>query len=292
MGRKDREFWESARLNNATFNYFYRRICEIGAATIKWGNCPLTVNQRYSQLALIADGRSVFFKDEDIGFLNLRVLPSGNFDEYGEPMNRRAYGVNGYNKELTADNSVIIYNNYMRTSSRPDIELFARKLYTISRAIDLNVNAQKTPLLIECPEEQRLTLLNMYKNYDGNAPIIYGSDKLNPQQLKAYTTNAPYVADRLYQLQVNVWNEVLTYWGISNVSYNKKERVISDEVNRGMGGVMANRAVRLNEQIEATKHINEMFGLQIEPYFDDGCLDCAQDLVNQMLEEQKEDTEE
>lgn len=288
MARSDREFWESARLNNATFISHYRRITELGAATIKWKNCPETVNQRFAQLARIAEGKSVFFKDPELGFLDLRVVRGGQFDAYGDPTSFIAKGVNSYQRSLTPEDGVIVYNNYMRTSARQDIELFALRLYNIDRAIDLNVKAQKTPLIIQCNEDQRLTMLNMYKNYDGNAPIIYGTKELDPQSLKAFTTQAPYTADRLYQLKVQIWNEVLTYWGISNISYAKKERMVTDEVARGMGGVMACRAIRLNEQLSAAEKINRLFGLDVVPYFDENCTECGDEIMRGIEEEMDE----
>lgn len=289
MARKNAEFWQSKFRNDMTFLYYYRKIIELGAASIKYADCPLTINQRYLQLALITDGKALLFEDKDLGYLGLRVAPSGSFDQYGEPTRRRAYGVNGYRAERDETNSVLIYNNYMRASSIPDVNLFASKLAAIDRAIEINVNAQKTPLLIQCPEESRLSILNMYKEYEGNAPVIYGTKGLDPSMIKAFSSNAPYVAGNLYELKTKIWNEVLTYWGIANISYTKKERMVTDEVNRGMGGVMANRAIRLNEQIAAFEKFNAMFGTKIVPYFDDNCVECEENLTEQVPAESEVD---
>lgn len=279
MARRNKEFWMAKAKNDATFLYYYKKIIELGAASIRYKNCPQSINQRFLQLAIINDGKALLFEDEILGYLGLRLSPSSGFDAYGDPVGRRAYGVNGYNAERTDKNSVIIYNNYMRTSSIPEITLFAERLALLDRIIDVNVNSQKTPLFVRCSEEQRLSILNMYKNYDGNEPIIYGTKELDPQAIQAFVTGAPYVAGNLYELKTKIWNEVLTYWGIANISYTKKERMITDEVNRGLGGVMANRAIRLNEQIAALDRFNEMFGTNIIPYFDENCAECVDDIT-------------
>lgn len=279
MARRNKEFWMAKAKNDATFLYYYKKIIELGAASIRYKNCPQSINQRFLQLAIINDGKALLFEDEILGYLGLRLSPSSGFDAYGDPVGRRAYGVNGYNAERTDKNSVIIYNNYMRTSSIPEITLFAERLALLDRIIDVNVNSQKTPLFVRCSEEQRLSILNMYKNYDGNEPIIYGTKELDPQTIQAFVTGAPYVAGNLYELKTKIWNEVLTYWGIANISYTKKERMITDEVNRGLGGVMANRAIRLNEQIAALDRFNEMFGTNIIPYFDENCTECVDDIT-------------
>ena len=71
----------------------------------------------------------------------------------------------------------------------------------------------------------------------------------------------------LYTYKTQLWNEALTALGISNVSFQKKERMLHDEVNRSMGGVFASRYSRLTMRQEAAKKINDMFGLDIQVDF-------------------------
>ena len=133
----------------------------------------------------------------------------------------------------------------------------------MDRAIDVNANAQKTPILILCDEKQRLTMLNLYKQYDGNEPVIFGDKNLNAKGVTVLQTGAPYVADRLYELKTQLWNEALTYLGISSINSQKKERMITDEVTRNLGATIASRYSRLQSRREACKKINAMFGLNI-----------------------------
>ena len=99
--------------------------------------------------------------------------------------------------------------------------------------------------------------------YDGNMPFIFADKSLNTNQLQAIKTDAPYVADKLYQLKTQIWNEALTYLGISNINVQKKERLITDEVTRNQGGTIASRYSRLNARRDACKQINDMFGLDV-----------------------------
>jgi hypothetical protein len=206
---------------------------------------------------------SVFFKDEVLGYLALRTTIGGHLNVYQIPTERMAYASNGYQKYLNAEDSVIIFNNMIHTNSLMEVESFAKRLYNLDRAIDVNANAQKTPILISCEESQRLTLKNVYMQYDGNEPVIFGDKNLNPNSLKVLTTGSPYVADKLYQLKTQIWNEALTYLGISNISLQKKERLITDEVIRNQGGTIASRYSRLNARRQACNEINKMFGLNI-----------------------------
>jgi hypothetical protein len=263
--RKHNIFDESLILNNLTYRQYLNRLTELAISMFEWKNLPDTVDARYLELHLFETGCMIYFKDDVIGDLCLNCIVNGRLDVYGNPLLRRAYsGYNNYQKLLTYKDSVIIWNNYLHSNSILDVEMFARRLYNIDRIIDVNANAQKTPVLIQGSEKQRLTLLNLYKEYDGNAPFIFGDKNLDINSLKAFSTNAPYVCDKLYQLKTQIWNEALTYLGISNINIQKKERLITDEVTRNQGGTIASRYSRLESRRQAVEKINKMFGTNIE----------------------------
>lgn len=262
------EFENSLMLNNRTYYQYVDRLTELAISRIMWHDLPDTVDERYLELHLFADGQMIYFNDEVIGNLCLNCTMSGRFDVYGYPILRRAYSAyNNYKKMLKPDNSVIIFNNLMRTNSILDVKMFALRLYNLDRTIDINVNAQKTPVLILCDENERLTMKNLYKQWEGNEPVIFGDKNLNVKGVQVLKTDAPFVADKLYELKCNIWNEALTYLGISNVTVNKKERLITDEVERNQGGVLANRFPYLNPREKAVIEINKMFGTNISVEF-------------------------
>lgn len=243
---------------------YLNRLTELSISMFEWKNLPETVDARYLELHLFETGCMVYFNDEVIGDLCLDCIANGRLDVYGNPILRRAYsGYNNYQKLLKESNSVIIWNNYLHTNSLLDVKMFARRLYVLDRIIDVNANAQKTPVLVQGTEKQRLTLINLYKEFDGNAPFIFGDKNLDLNVLKVLQTDAPYVADKIYQLKTQIWNEALTYLGISNINIQKKERLITDEVTRNQGGTIASRYSRLESRRQAVKKINAMFGTNI-----------------------------
>lgn len=268
MGKKNRRFWDSLWSNDATFVHYYHRLTELAISMFEWDNVPDTIDVRYLELVLFKFGQAVFFKDDVMGYLALGNNEAGNFDVYGIPKRRRAISeYNGYHMRLDDSNSVIIYNNFLRTNSMLPIEMFAKRLYNLDRIIDVNANAQKTPVLINCSEQERLSLLNVYKEYDGNVPVIFADKDMTNKPLSSIKTDAPYVCDKIYQLKTQIWNEALTYLGISNTNFQKKERLISDEVSRNMGSVIASRYSRLDMRKKACEQINKMFGLNIDVFY-------------------------
>lgn len=265
MGRRKTNFEESLVGNMRTYGQYMTILKQIAISMFEWKNLPDSVNARYLEIALFYDGAGLYFNDEVMGHLALNMIFNGSFDVYGEPVSRRAFSrYNQYQKTLSNSDSVIVWNNLDRTSTYPVIDLFARRLYNIDRAIDVNVNAQKTPILIRCDEKQRLTLVNAYKEMDGNSPVIYADKSFDPSAISAIKTDAPYVSDKLYELKSNLWNEALTYLGVPNANVMKRERLIKDEVLRSLGGTLANRYSRLQARQEAVEKINRMFGTDIE----------------------------
>lgn len=266
MGRRKRTNFEEITVTNTlTYMQYLRRLMELSMSMFEWKNLPSTVDPRYIELRLFETGSVVFFKDDVLGELCLDCIQQGNFDVYGNPITRRAYSCyNNYQKVLNDKDSVIIWNNYLRTNSVTDIQLYAKRLWDLDRSVDVNAKAQKTPILIQCNEKQRLTMKNLYMQYDGNTPFIFADNNIDINGIKAISTQAPYVADKLYQLKNQIWNEALTYLGISNLNINKQERLITDEVSSSQGSTISSRYSRLESRRQAVEKINEMFGLDIE----------------------------
>lgn len=262
--KKNQSFHETLMANGATYVQYYNRLMELSMSMFEWKNLPDTVDERYLELGLFSSGCMVFFKDDVIGELALNMTYQGGFDIYGEPTRRRAYSkYNQFQTTLNKDNSVIIWNNMLRTNSALDVQMFAYRLYNLDRIVDINANAQKTPVLITCDEKQKLTMKNLYMKYEGNYPVIFGDSNLDIKSLSVLKTDAPFVSDKIYDLKVKIWNEALTYLGISNINTTKKERMITDEVIRNQGGTIASRYSRLESRRRAVKKINKMFGLNI-----------------------------
>lgn len=263
MSRKKTFFTDSAVNNNATYAQYMFRLMELSVAMFEWSGLPESVDPRFIEMTLFSDGHALYFNDEVLGNLCLQAACNGPLDVYRIPTRRHAYAPNGYQKQCSEKDSVIIWNNYLHRNSYLDVLQFAKRLYNLDRIIDVNANAQKTPVIILADEKQRLTMKNVYMQWEGNMPVIFGDKNLDIHAIQALRTDAPYVADKIYQLKTQIWNEALTYLGISNVNYQKKERMISDEVIRNQGGTIANRYSRLNSRREACEKINKMFGTDI-----------------------------
>lgn len=268
-------FWRAEEENLYDWYMYFDRLVEIAISLFEWKGLPKGVDPRFLELGLFRDGMMLFFEDEDLkgedndGYFTLRTMVGGNWSVYDIPKERTAYATNGYNNQLNDTNSIIIYNNLLHTNGINQIVQFSRRLSELDRTIDVNTNAQKTPILIRCDDKERLSLQNLYKKYDGNSPVIYADKGLDPKPLNVLMTGAPYVADKLYELKTQIWNEALTFLGIPNITDTKPERLIKDEVNRSQGGVIASRYSRLTARQQACEQINDMFKLDLSVNYRD-----------------------
>ena len=271
MGKRGRnQFTESLVDNGYSYQYYIDRLKELAVSTFDWDGLPDTVDERFLESTLFQSGFALFFKDDVIGHLALKCTLTGPLNVYGIATKRRAYAANGYNAQFDQNSSVIIWNNNLHKPSWPTVNYYAKRLWELDRIIDVNCRVQKTPALLQGTEQQKLMLQNLYMQFDGNQPYIMADKSLDlGSAIKSIQTGAPYVADRLYDLKTQLWNEALTALGISNVAFQKRERMNTDEVARGMGGTIASRFGRLAARQQAAEEINRMFGLDISVHFRD-----------------------
>lgn len=266
MSKKNRQFWESTYRNSRMYHYYYNRLFELALSRWSWEGFPETVDTRYLELTAMCKGQVLVFEDEVMGMLALPFTVHGSFDVYRVPNGRRALSANGYTKELTEKNSVIIWNNLMRTTAMYDIEIFADRLATIERIIDVNVNGQRTPIIITCDNTEKATLEALIAKYQGGDPFIWGNGALSVKGINVLKCDVPYLADKLYDLRTKIWNDAMTYLGISNVS-TKAERRVTDEVNFEQGGVLASRNSCQTARDNACKEIKDMYGIEVKATF-------------------------
>lgn len=259
---------DAASLNALTYEDLFRRLCSVAVNTYQWINLPPEINERFLELSLFATGTAIFYW-EDIAerYVALTCSYSGPLDVYNIPKRRMAYATNGYNCFLDDTNSVLMFNNYARQSDFPTLEMFAWRMTNALRTMDVNLNAQKTPVLILTDQQQLLSLKQVYNQFQGNQPAIFGSKALDPNSFKVLETNAPFVADKIFDMYLRLWEDALNFLGIETVNRVKSERLITDEVRANLGYAHAQRYVRLNARQLACREINRMFGLNIDVRF-------------------------
>ena len=267
-----------------SFIYYdiYSRLKNIALSAYKWEGLPDTCNARFLEDTLFHYGQAVFVNDPEMSFLNLKVTAADRLNVYNEPLAYTAYST-GYNKIYSADDCVFIRNNLMNKSTDSTIMMYAERIAKIEMAIDINVQAQKTPILIRCDEKTKTRLENIYNQYSGDSPVIFGHKALQDKPLDVLITGSPFVADKLREEKRALWNECLEFLGFNtNPADKKKERLIVSEVDSNNEQIDIQAATMLLCREMACEAINKMFGLNVsvkrrveemKPKFDGGIED-------------------
>lgn len=258
-----KEFDVTADINNSTYTDYYKRLQLLALSMFKWENLPETMNARFLEECLYYWGQAAFCYDDKLGLINLKCTPSSYLNIYNESDQYRCYS-NGYDEMYKLnENMVFVRNNYLRVPTDFTIQLFAYRLYECERTMDVNVKAQKTPVIILCDDEERLSMQNIYQKYDGNIPVIYGSKNIDLKDFTVLKTDSPFITDKLIDYKKNVWNEALAFLGINNVAHEKRERLIKDEVNANNEQIELSAQTMLSTRQEACEKFNKMFDKNI-----------------------------
>ena len=267
------QFIDSAIVNDDTYWDYLERFKKIALSMFEWVNLPKTMNAMYLEKCLYYLGQATLLKDENYGFINTRASSDGYINIYGYPTSLNCYSYDyhstrtlysGLNKENNNEfeECILVQNNWERIPTAGTLELFAYRLYEAEQTAMINIKAQKTPVLILTDEKQRLTMENLYSQYDGNRPVIFGDkNNLDFDKIKSISTEAPFVADKIMEYKKEIWNEALTFLGINNIMVDKKERLITDEASQNNELINLNLQSYLAPRQEACRLFNEKYGL-------------------------------
>lgn len=224
---------------------------------------PYTVDKAYVENALLNTGSVCLFKDEYIGWLMLPFTHRGKPDAYGNPVKIKAYGNNGYTRNLVNnEDCVIIYNNPSRTPTITRLMWYAERLFELDEIEHQNAQAQSTPYVLTSTEGQRLTVKNVFKKIISHVPVIEKPPTAT-WDIDVLKLDAPYVADKIQELKKDIWNECMTYLGVPTINAEKKERMVVEEVTTQTIGSAMCLQPYLNERLLGADRAEKLFGERI-----------------------------
>lgn len=283
MGRKIRKvppkdaFRDAIIMNNDTYVDYLERMKKICLSMFEWVNLPESCNARFLEMCLFYNGQAALLYDDVYGYVNTMAADGGYINLYGLPTEITCYSYRFNQRrslymtdtgEEKGKECILVMNNYERIPTTATVSLFAYRLAEAQRTADVNIKAQRTPILITTDQKQYFTLKKMYEEYDGNTPAIFADKNLiSPDALKALKTDAPFLCNDIYQYKREIWNEFLTFMGIQNLS-EKRERLITGEVDSNNELLNLNLQALLIPRKEACKQFNEKYGLSGEKAID------------------------
>lgn len=235
-------------------------------------NLPDSVDVAYMNHKLLLNGAVAFFKDDVTNDLLCLPFSSETMipDIYGRPKKINVLGENGYNRWLTADQFVIMYDNNSMLPIYLDIIQYAQRIALCIRTQDVNIKQQRTPRLWKVPQDKEKSIKNAIDDIDAFADQVATYDSTKLEDIEAVLAPAPFVSDKIDEHLKVLWAEFFRLIGVANLQEQKKERVIRDEMVVSQGGTIASRYARFEPRKRAIEKINKLFGTNIEVAYYDG----------------------
>lgn len=252
-----RDLIKSQISNFDTYRMYKRQFFNLAENVFNFKNMPEYIDISFLNKQLLLKGSVAFFYDEVLGLLALPFSVIGRLDVYGRPTSIQVMGQNGYFRTLNKNEYIIMYDNNGRYPIYLDILQYAERIGNIERTIDINVNNQKSNRYWSVPQGMEKSVRDIVNNIEGNNEVILTYEDIDLNQITSTVNTAPYISDKLSELKEKLYNEFLRLIGIANMSYQKKERNIRDEITAMQGGTIASRYSRFNPREKAIKQINE-----------------------------------
>lgn len=258
----------------SSFVYWYYKLKNLALVRYEWENLPKEIEPVFVEETLFYNSMGLFIRDDQTGipaFMNVNL--SGEMDVYNFPIDRMAYASNGYLEWFGKENSVLVRDNPAMFPVCYTARIYAERLANLWRTIDLNVFAQRTPVVMATTQGNRLSYKLFGEMYENYVPVIEVSDALDLDKIKSFKLDAPYVADKLQdQIRVTI-GQYLTDLGYNNSAIEKKERLVADETKSNNGEVEAGRNIGLILRKRACEACNELFGWNMNVRFRSDILD-------------------
>ena len=245
---------------NTVFMYFWQKLYNLAVNRYTWENLPEYIEPFFLESVLLSDGIGAFIYDDNVDmYAFMRCNLAGMPDIYNMPGERYAYAVTGYFEMYGKNNSVIVRTNPLMYPERHTIALYAQTLTNLWLTREMNVYAQRTPVVLAATDEMKLTYANIASDYHNFVPIIRVEDTVDLDRLKTLDLKPPNVFPAIEQQIRNVKMQALIDLGIESYGTDKKERLVAEEAQGNTGETEAMRKTGLDCRQRACDGINALW---------------------------------
>ena len=261
------------------------RLSDLACNMFIYNGFPKEINMESVPKQIMLGGFAIFFRDKELD--KYFCLPGAltGVSAYGYPTRAKpiAKGTGITFPELIVDEEcVIIYCNKARSTALPYINEYADKLTDLDLALKMNTGAMKHPLMIKTTEQKKESISSLIHQYEDDYFVVFpDNDLLNQTSLEVmdFKVSASELA-HLQKQKETVLNEFFNLFGVSG-SVEKRERMISGEMNAMMEQTAVNRQIWLGSQSSAIDKINRLYGLNLS-------IDVPKYMKEEEMEEQPE----
>lgn len=298
--------------NNLEFQIQFNKGVNVRLDEFEYGGLPDTCDATMIEKQLLFRGTAGLYKDKSDNILSLGAGVGGRFNMNGRPTEAYLYGFDGTNfqaeiywpqssNEDTA-RCVLIQDNYTFSAPIAEVELGARRIAKAKRNLDVAAANAKFPFILQCSEEQKRAILDIYNNVQENQPLILlskGNDITEDNTTTFNTNIREGILKELWDFYMNTKSDVYNDWGVQmNQNNDKKERMTITEVEGNTDYIKIVNAYRLRLRQEACENANKLFGTNINVKFrhqdeehDDNVVELTKQFEQEENQQEDEDNE-
>ena len=254
-------------MNSAIDRYddIFNHLMNLAINRFTWGNLPLGLTSEQLEKLLIEKGVLMGYKSK-YGLVILPCFGENKINIYGLPTHYRTMSVNGIMEDLVdIKDGVLLKNNPTSTGDYNLISNYATLLNDIQMTQDVNLFQQNIPKIIITENGSELTAKNIINKLRQFKLFIFARKSIT-SQIKVedvLDTSSPYLLDKLTDFEKEKYNQILTRLGINNANTDKKERLITDEVNANNDLINVNLDLMFDVRKKFTEEFNSKFGTNV-----------------------------
>ena len=223
------------------------------------------------------DGRIACFKLKELegskahpqGVLVFCPFAPGYWNIYDYPVKVNLINTRGVRFIPTGlqvvDEDVVI--GFAQRNKKPIMEIvnnYLERMVDVLMVIRMNLKTHKMPWLIGGTPEEHAKLKTLFDKLETDDTELF-IDSEDIDKFKALVSGAPYIIDKLSNYYCAIENELREFLGFQNLGVGeKKEHLITSEVQANNSLVEANQDCLLDTMKEFFERIKDLFGIDIK----------------------------
>lgn len=251
-----------AQINTSTIFYkerMLRKIFELFSFTV-----PEEWDLDYFRQHLFLDGY-VGVTDTALGVLALKCAASG-YNVFERPTKLIfANPVLGNFDRIIGTDCEVIRLQYNWLGIMPILDKYAYLLAMCDSAVSVNLMNSKVAFIATAEGKAAAeTIKTAYQQIsEGNPFVCMSKDSVDSISWELLNVKNTFIGNDVSLLKQTIWNEFLTEIGIPNFNRDKRERMITDEVNANNAETAFSMSHWLEEIRAGMNRANTMFGLDL-----------------------------
>lgn len=244
----------------------------------KWEGLPDNIKSYNVEKVLNLYGQGVLFKYKGMyAFCN--AVNSASLNIYGEPVQVQPIAINGMSfdrvnvntnisdkGEINEQDAVLIKNNLTSTPTYAMIKPLVEELAFIWESKGINAGLSRVKALVHANKQNATAIRQQLKSIIGSSTMIpVVSEKLNVlKEIEKVDFNVEYTPDKYWEDFDKCFATLWQWLGITtNLSQDKKERLIVSEVESNDELTTISEDTRLSFRKLGCEQAKELFGLSM-----------------------------